>query len=226
MDHRINRIGAMILAGLALTICMPGKSVAQSESISNSEHLSFVRYKHLADKSETTFDLEFETDSLLVKGRATTFINGYDSLHVLGFKVMPDQPNLIKVKGFVINSKTSQKLKWMTAVSYTTAPKDVTLINGSFIQFAAYNKLSNAEKGLAFFDAFDLDIVYVKGMYKLVLPYEKEVFTKAQKLYETYAIWRVDYKGVQIIQPGQKEVIASTSSSEETPKISTSLALD
>ncbi|MEQ9404719.1 MAG: hypothetical protein RIM99_14095 [Cyclobacteriaceae bacterium] len=205
MGHRINTLGALILAGLTLTILMPGRSFAQSEPTTDWQKLSFVSFKHLADKSETTFDLQFETDSLLLSGRAGTFVNGFDSLHLNSFEVLANKKNLMKIEGYLINRQSQHKLKWTSAVNFTTRPKDVNLVNGSYIQFAAYNKLRDAERGLAFFSSFNLDIVYIGGMYKLVLPYNRNEFVKAREEYKGYDIWRVEYNGIKVIQAAQPD---------------------
>jgi hypothetical protein len=123
---------------------------------------------------------------------------------------MENEKDLMKIKGYLINKETQDKLWWLSAVNFTTSSKDVTLVSGSYIQFAAYNKLVNAERGLAFFDAFDLDIVYVGGMYKLVAQYEKKALNRAVEQYKDYDVWRVEYEGVKVIQEAPSDAIASS----------------
>jgi hypothetical protein len=225
MDHRINPFRALIIAGLALTILTPSQSIAQTKSTNNWQHLSLVSSKHLANKNEneTSFDLQFETDNLLLSGQAETFGEGYDSLHLISYEVMENEENLMKIKAYLINKETQDKLWWLSAVNFTTTSKDVALVSGSYIQFAAYNKLENAEKGLAFFNAFNLDIVYVGGMYKLVAPYEKKELSRAVEQYKNYDIWRVEYEGIKVIHAAQSDVIASSTSKNKKEDLSARL---
>jgi hypothetical protein len=74
MDDRINPFGALMLAGLALTILTPSQSIAQTESTNNYQNLSLVSSKHLrvTKENETTFDLQFETNNLVLSGQAVS----------------------------------------------------------------------------------------------------------------------------------------------------------
>lgn len=215
MDYRINSVGVLILIGFSITIFIPSRSAAQTESAFEEQKLSFVNFEYLEDETETSFDLQFETDSLLVEGRAATFVNGYDSLKLDSYEMLPNEDDLIKIEGYLFNKQSKEKLKWISAVSFTTSPKKMTLVSRSYIQFAAYYKLQNAEMGLAFFDDFNPDIVYVGGMYKLVLPFDKEDFNKARKKYKNYNIWRAEYSEVKVIQTAQPNLLISSVSKEE-----------
>ncbi|WP_420316729.1 hypothetical protein [Ekhidna sp.] len=210
MDHRINPFGALILAVLTLTICMPSRSLAQSVSITDWQNLSFVSYEHITNDSASIFDLQFEADNFFLSGQAVTIFNDYDSLDLNSFEVLPDEDNRMKIKGYLINSQSKQKLWWISAVSFLPSKKDVNLVSGNFIQFAAYNKLENAERGLAFFNAFNLDIVYVGDMYKLVLPYDRNTLNKAIETYEDYDIWSVKYAAAKVIREANPNMIVSS----------------
>ena len=204
MDNQTNgQLNKAILLILALVLITSYGSNGQAKQELVRNNLSLVSITPMDTKSNTAFDLHFETEKTNVKGRAKTYyMEGYDSLSLDSFEVIEtDTASLLKISGFLINKESQNRLKWTSAVDYTISSKNLQDIAfDKYIQFAAYYKLAHANEGLKFFKGFDIRIIQVGGMYKLVAPYSREKFEKAKEKYPEYDIWTVNYKGLQIAQ--------------------------
>ena len=188
---------------LFLILLSPAALIAQSEQSSESQ-LQLKSINAQASENNTSFELNFETDSLTIQGHAQTHLEGYDSLSLSSYEMVDTEDGqMLKIKGYMINKKDNHMLRWISAVNYTAIPKNLLGLSATrYIQFGAYYKLEQAVAGLKYFNGFDIDIVQVEGMYKLVAPYSISDFKKAKAKYAEFNIWRVFYEGAQMVEAG------------------------
>lgn len=186
---------------LSLILLFSAALQAQNEQ-KPSNKLSLISINALPSEGNTSFELNFETDSLNIQGHAQTHMDGYDSLSLSSFEMIDSEDGkLLKIKGYMIDKESNHMLRWVSAVNYTSIPKNLlSLTSAKYIQFAAYYKLDQAVAGLKFFDGFDIDIVQVNGMYKLVAPYSKNDFKQAKTKYAEYHIWPVSYQEARVVE--------------------------
>ncbi len=191
-------------SAIAIMVClfMISSFTLNAQSDKKSE-LALLSISATPGVENTSFELLFETDSLNIQGHAQTHLEGYDSLSLSSYEMIDSEDGpLLKIKGYMINKEDNHMLRWVSAVNYTAIPKNLlsNVTSAKFIQFAAYYKLDHAIAGLKFFEGFDIEIIEIDGMYKLVAPYNKDEFKKARTKYAEYNIWPVSYQEAHIVE--------------------------